>query len=269
MAFTWFDKFADAISVLPDEYQDTFIVAIARYGMWGTEPDFSDPVMAFGFEAIREDVDHSKAMRERGAKGGRPGKNQSKEQVKTTGKNQTENQSKEQVKTTGKNQTENQSKEQVKTTGKNQTENQSKEQVKTTGKNQTENQSKEQVKTQYNTEQYNTEQYIDKTIQDRDNTPLSLLALKAFNEIMGTCYSRNPNGEFINSFEGTYTEEDISKMIQFKRDEWWGTRFQNNINPEVLFSPRHFESYIHQSKMPPPTRTGREVTDDELESYGL
>ena len=221
MAFTWFDKFADAISVLPDEYQDTFIVAIARYGMWGTEPDFSDPLMAFGFEAIREDVDHSKAMRERGAKGGRPGKNQSKEQVKTTGKNQTENQS------------------------------------------------KEQVKTQYNTEQYNTEQYIDKTIQDRDNTPLSLLALKAFNEIMGTCYSRNPNGEFINSFEGTYTEEDISKMIQFKRDEWWGTRFQNNINPEVLFSPRHFESYIHQSKMPPPTRTGREVTDDELESYGL
>ena len=237
MAFTWFDKFADAISVLPDEYQDTFIVAIARYGMWGTEPDFSDPLMAFGFEAIREDVDHSKATRERGAKGGRPGKNQSKEQVKTTGKNQTENQSKEQVKTTG--------------------------------KNQTENQSKEQVKTQYNTEQYNTEQYIDKTIQDRDNTPLSLLALKAFNEIMGTCYSRNPNGEFINSFEGTYTEEDISKMIQFKRDEWWGTRFQNNINPEVLFSPRHFESYIHQSKMPPPTRTGREVTDDELESYGL
>ena len=221
MAFTWFDKFADAISVLPDEYQDTFIVAIARYGMWGTEPDFSDPLMAFGFEAIREDLDHSKAMRERGAKGGRPGKNQSKEQVKTTGKNQTENQS------------------------------------------------KEQVKTQYNTEQYNTEQYIDKTIQDRDNTPLSLLALKAFNEIMGTCYSRNPNGEFINSFEGTYTEEDISKMIQFKRDEWWGTRFQNNINPEVLFSPRHFESYIHQSKMPPPTRTGREVTDDELESYGL
>ena len=86
---------------------------------------------------------------------------------------------------------------------------------------------------------------------------------------MGTAYVRNPHGDFLNEIEGNYSLDDVRRMIEYKRDEWSGTRFQNALTPKSLFDPKNLETYIAQSKMPPPTKTGREVTDDELESYGL
>ena len=58
-------------------------------------------------------------------------------------------------------------------------------------------------------------------------------------------------------------------MVRFKRKEWEGTKFQQNLNPITLFSPEKFESYVIASKMKEPTKSisGRKVMDDELASY--
>ena len=82
-------------------------------------------------------------------------------------------------------------------------------------------------------------------------------------------FTRNPNGEYIASLEGRFTVEDVREMVRFKRKEWEGTRFQQNLNPGTLFSPDKFEGYVIASKMKEPTKStsGRKVMDDELASY--
>ena len=71
MAFTWFDKFTEAVSVMPDDKADELIVAIVRYGSDGSEPDFTDGMLAAMFLLCKDDIDNSKAVRESGKKGGK------------------------------------------------------------------------------------------------------------------------------------------------------------------------------------------------------
>ena len=60
MAFTWFDKFSEALRGLPDDQRRALEVAIVEYGAFGTVPDFSaNPLMGAVFGAFREDIDNS------------------------------------------------------------------------------------------------------------------------------------------------------------------------------------------------------------------
>lgn len=101
----------------------------------------------------------------------------------------------------------------------------------------------------------------------------SLQCLKALNEeLRGVApveFTRNPNGEYIASLEGRFTVDDVREMVRFKRKEWEGTKFQQNLNPGTLFSPDKLEGYVIASKMREPAKSirGRKVMDDELASY--
>lgn len=115
-----------------------------------------------------------------------------------------------------------------------------------------------------------------KPIQEkkRESKPsFSLQCLKALNEeLRGVApveFTRNPNGEYIASLEGRFTVDDVREMVRFKRKEWEGTKFQQNLNPGTLFSPDKFEGYVIASKMKEPAKSirGRKVMDDELASY--
>ena len=105
------------------------------------------------------------------------------------------------------------------------------------------------------------------------NPSFSIQCLKALNEeLRGVApveFTRNPNGEYIASLEGRFTVDDVREMVRFKRKEWEGTRFQQNLNPGTLFSPDKLEGYVIASKMKEPTKSirGRKVMDDELASY--
>ena len=108
----------------------------------------------------------------------------------------------------------------------------------------------------------------------RESKPsFSLQCLKALNEeLRGVApveFTRNPNGEYIASLEGRFTVDDVREMVRFKRKEWEGTKFQQNLNPGTLFSPDKLEGYVIASKMKEPTKSirGRKVMDDELASY--
>lgn len=108
----------------------------------------------------------------------------------------------------------------------------------------------------------------------RESKPsFSLQCLKALNEeLRGVApveFTRNPNGEYVASLEGRFTVDDVREMVRFKRREWEGTKFQQNLNPGTLFSPDKFEGYVIASKMKEPTKSirGRKVMDDELASY--
>lgn len=113
-------------------------------------------------------------------------------------------------------------------------------------------------------------------IQDKrrkEKSSFSLRCLKALNEeLRGVApveFTRNPNGEYIASLEGRFTVEDVREMVRFKRKEWEGTKFQQNLNPGTLFSPDKLEGYVIASKMKEPAKSirGRKVMDDELASY--
>lgn len=105
------------------------------------------------------------------------------------------------------------------------------------------------------------------------NPSFSIQCLKALNEeLRGVApveFTRNPNGEYIASLEGRFTVDDVREMVRFKRKEWEGTKFQQNLNPGTLFSPDKLEGYVIASKMKEPTKSirGRKVMDDELASY--
>lgn len=98
--------------------------------------------------------------------------------------------------------------------------------------------------------------------------PYPLSCLAALNdELRGLCdeFTRNPHVRFLAGFEDSVPIEDVRRMVRYKRGEWEGTRFQANLTPSTLFSPDHFEAYLAQSKMPPPTKGV--TVDDELRSY--
>lgn len=83
-----------------------------------------------------------------------------------------------------------------------------------------------------------------------EDSPYALLCLDALNHVLGTTYSTLPpsSARTLARFEGVYTPEEVHTMVEYKRDEWRDTRFKRNLTPNTLFSPEHFEQYMHQSK---------------------
>ena len=80
--------------------------------------------------------------------------------------------------------------------------------------------------------------------------PFAWRCLNEFNEAMGTAYSSMPPKceHVLERFEGKYSLEEVRTMIEYKRDEWRGTKFGNCLTPNTLFSLDHFEQYMNQSR---------------------
>ena len=70
-AFTVFEKFGDVCAALDVEDRKELIYAINMYGMFSEEVELPYGLKPI-FIALKEDIDHSKDSRKRGAKGGRP-----------------------------------------------------------------------------------------------------------------------------------------------------------------------------------------------------
>lgn len=85
--------------------------------------------------------------------------------------------------------------------------------------------------------------------------------LGVLNDVLGTAYATLPSAaeRTLLRFSETYSLDDVRRMVEFKRDQWRGdARMKHNLTPNTLFSPDHFEQYIHQS---------REVTTHEFDVY--
>ena len=77
--FSWFPKMTLVLRSLPAEYVGEMAMAMTEYGTFGTEPQFSNPLLMAVFEGVREDIENSIAQRYSN-KGGRP---KSKDATKT------------------------------------------------------------------------------------------------------------------------------------------------------------------------------------------
>ena len=71
MAFTWFDKFTEALMKLGEDDRKEVVWALAQYGMTGEMPAIPYPLDVIA-ESFREDIDNSVTARANGSKGGRP-----------------------------------------------------------------------------------------------------------------------------------------------------------------------------------------------------
>lgn len=73
--------------------------------------------------------------------------------------------------------------------------------------------------------------------------------LNAFNEVKGTTYLTMPPEctRTLSRFDGTYSVEQVKAMVAYKVKEWSGTKYKTSLTPNTLFSPQHFEQYMHQS----------------------
>ena len=82
------------------------------------------------------------------------------------------------------------------------------------------------------------------------DAPFGLLCLNEFNMIMGSTYGTLPSkaAMCLSRMGDKYDLSDVRRMIEYKRDEWQGTKLAGNLTPNTLFSPDHFEQYIHQSR---------------------
>ena len=72
--FTWFPKLTDITNELAAEFPELvgeFCAAVANYGTYGTEPEFSSAVLKYAFMGVRADIDNSLSARTRN-RGGRP-----------------------------------------------------------------------------------------------------------------------------------------------------------------------------------------------------
>lgn len=70
MKFTWLDKYTRVISMLPPEEAGILAVALAKYGSLAEEPQDLPFQAQLAFEALREDVEYSRSMTEKGMKSG-------------------------------------------------------------------------------------------------------------------------------------------------------------------------------------------------------
>lgn len=70
MKFTWLDKYTRVISMLPPEEAGMLAVALAKYGSLAEEPQDLPFQAQLAFEALREDVEYSRSMTEKGMKSG-------------------------------------------------------------------------------------------------------------------------------------------------------------------------------------------------------
>ena len=243
-AFTWFEKFGEVMEALPDENQAEFALAIVRYGSLGEEPEFSSPLMAALFTAIREDVDNSLTKRASAAKGGRPAK-----QAKT---------SKSEASETGFAKPETKTKPKPETGF----------EVSETNAKPVSQGGFEQPETsayinQSNTVQANTSQTrenqtkpSDDALFPEDDPEANAFAefaagcIDAFNAETGSDYRWGGGGRLAldlrRMFDAGRTIDDARAVVRRKRDEWRGSkRMAQHIRPETLFGEK-FESYLNE-----------------------
>lgn len=82
-----------------------------------------------------------------------------------------------------------------------------------------------------------------------ETAPFWLRCLKAFNDATGSSYTTMPEKcrRTLERSSGAFSAEEVAAMVSYKRAEWAGTRFSRGLTPNTLFSPDHFEQYMHQS----------------------
>lgn len=83
-----------------------------------------------------------------------------------------------------------------------------------------------------------------------EDDPFWLRCLAAFNDLMGTTYTTMPEKcrHMLERSAETFTVEQVRSMVEFKREEWTGTKYRKGLTPNTLFSPDHFEQYMHQAQ---------------------
>ena len=55
------------------------------------------------------------------------------------------------------------------------------------------------------------------------------------------------NLKFVNArLKSGYTKEDLTRVIDKKFKDWWGTSYQMFIRPETLFNETKFQGYINE-----------------------
>lgn len=70
MKFTWLDKYTRVIAMLPPAEAGALAVALAKYGSLAEEPQDLPFQAQLAFEALRDDVEYSRSMTEKGIKSG-------------------------------------------------------------------------------------------------------------------------------------------------------------------------------------------------------
>lgn len=85
------------------------------------------------------------------------------------------------------------------------------------------------------------------SVQD---APFWLQCLAALNDLLGTTYTSMPEKcrHMLTRCEGGYTVEQVRGMIAYKQADWQGTKYRKSLTPNTLFSPDHFEQYMHEAK---------------------
>lgn len=83
-----------------------------------------------------------------------------------------------------------------------------------------------------------------------EDAPFWLQCLAAFNDLMGTTYTTMPEKcrHMLERSAATFTVGQVRSMIAFKREEWTGTKYRKGLTPNTMFSPDHFEQYMHQAQ---------------------
>lgn len=247
-AFTWFEKFGEVMETLPDENQAEFALAIVRYGSLGEEPEFSSPLMAALFTAIREDVDNSLTKRASAAKGGRPAK-ADKRKAETNGGGNAETGS---------------AKPETKPETNEKPNPETGSEVSETNAKPVSQGGFEKSETQSNTVQANTGQTRENQARpsqddalfpedDPDGCAFAEFAagcIDAFNAETGSDYRWSGGGKLAldlrRMFDAGRTVDDARAVVRRKRDEWRGSkRMAPCIRPETLFGEK-FESYLNE-----------------------
>lgn len=92
--------------------------------------------------------------------------------------------------------------------------------------------------------------YIPPVQSSAEEAPFSLRCLASFNDLMGTTYTTMPSKcrHMLERSADAFTVGQVRSMIAFKRDEWAGTKYRKGLTPNTLFSPDHFEQYMHQAQ---------------------
>lgn len=92
--------------------------------------------------------------------------------------------------------------------------------------------------------------YSPPTQSNAQDAPFWVRCLGALNDFLGTTYTTMPEKcrHMLERSASAYTVEQVREMIAYKRDTWRGTKYSKCLTPNTLFSPDHFEQYMHEAK---------------------
>lgn len=216
------DDYYEAMCQLPQKQQGEFIAAVVRYGFEGVEPKGTPPWLPV-FTVMKKRIELSAKRKSAGAAGGE--KSASKRQAKPKQKP-------------------------------------SKTQANSEFASTDEPKQNEDVLANCFSRVEDEDEYGVRSIPPIVPQSFALQCLAVLNEVMGLTYSTMPEKCSLNleRLSETYSLEDVRHMIEYKRNEWQGTRYARALTPNTLFSQDHFEQYIHQSK-------AEEANNDDLAKY--